>query len=172
MTLNPLIRRYGTAGGLLLLAIAMNVVVYAGLLRPSQVTLTTTEAQWRTERESISRYKTYQQAYLDMKRVTEKATARQDLPQVITTLASLAKQRGLSIPAVNYQPERFDSKEFQKVGLTFSISGPYGQVRRFLDDLEHSSPFFTIEGLTLARAKKEESQLHVQLRVAAYLRTS
>jgi Tfp pilus assembly protein PilO len=172
MTMHPLIRRYGTAGGLLLLAIAMNVVVYAGLLRPSQMTLTATEAQWRTERESISRYKTYQQAYLDMKRVTEKATARQDLPQVITTLASLAKQRGLSIPAVNYQPERFDSKGFQKVGLTFSLSGPYGQVRRFLDDLEHSSPFFTIEGLTLARAKKEESQLEVQLRVAAYLRTS
>lgn len=170
--MSPLIRRYGAGGVLLLLAIVLNIVVYTGILRPSQTMLTTTEAQWRTERESISRYKTYRQAYLDMKAVSEKATTRQDLPQVMTTLANLAKQRGLAIPAVNYQPERIESKDFQKVSLTFALSGPYGQVRRFLDDLEHSSPFFTIEGLTLTRAKKEEAQLEVQLRVAAYLRTS
>ncbi|MBI3607700.1 MAG: type 4a pilus biogenesis protein PilO [Nitrospirae bacterium] len=172
MTMSPIIRRYGAGGVLLLLAIAMNMVVYAGMLRPGQAMLTATEAQWRTERESISRYNTYRKAYLDMKTVMEKATARQDLPQVITTLASLAKGRGLTIPSVDYQPERIESKDFQKVGLTFALSGPYGQVRRFLDDLERSSPFFTIEGLTLTRAKKEESQLEVQLRVAAYLRVS
>jgi hypothetical protein len=39
-----------------------------------------------------------------------------------------------------------------------------------LDDLERSSPFLTIETVTLTRSHKDGAQLEVQLKVAAYLR--
>jgi type IV pilus assembly protein PilO len=169
-TTPAIVRRYGVAAVAASLAVVFSAAVYAGVLRPIRATLGAAEAQWRTERDLIDRYKTYQRAYLDATTVTERATSRRDLPKLVTTLAGLAKRRGLSIPAVNYQAERFESEEFQKVGLTFAIAGPYGDIRRFLDDLERSSPFLTIEAVTLTRSHKDGAQLEVQLKVAAYLR--
>jgi len=120
----------------------------------------------------MARYKNYQQSYAEVTALTKRATAREDLPSVVTTVASLAKKRGLKIPAVNYQPERVDLQDFQKVVLTFAVVGPYADVRRFLNDLEQSSPFLAVESLSLARARdKEAAQLEVQVKLAAYLRT-
>ncbi len=173
MRVNPtIVRRYGTAAVCAALAVAFSAVVYAGMLRPIRATLGAAETRWRTERDLIERYKTDQHAYRDVTMVMERATSRQDLPRLVTSLAGLAKKRGLKIPAVNYQAERFESKEFQKVGLTFAIAGPYGDIRRFLDDLERSSPFLAIEAVTLTRHQKDGAQLEVQLKVAVYLRVA
>jgi Tfp pilus assembly protein PilO len=155
-----------------LVALAADAVVYAVVLGPSRAMVERTEGAWQGERDRIARFKTYQQAHAEVTKLIAGATARDDLPKVVTTMAALAKRRGLQIPEINYQPERIDLKDFQKVVLAFSLSGPYANVRRFLDDLERSSPFLTVESLTLARAKKRsEGDLEVQVRVAAYLRT-
>ncbi len=155
------------------LAVALDVGVYAAVVRPSIQTLERNDAVWKAERERMARYKNYQRSYADVTALTRRATAREDLPSVVTTVASLAKKRSLKIPSVNYQPERFDFQDFQKVGLTFAVAGPYADVRRFLNDLEQSSPFLAVESLALARARdREAAQLEVQVKLAAYLRTS
>jgi Tfp pilus assembly protein PilO len=155
-----------------LIALAADAVVYAVVLAPSRGTVEGTDATWRNERDRIARFKTYQQAHEEVTKLIARATTRDDLPQVVTTMAGLAKRHGLKIPEIKYQPERVDLKDFQKVALTFSLAGPYADVRRFLDALEKSSPFLAVESLTLARAKaKEGGDLEVQVKVAAYLRT-
>jgi Tfp pilus assembly protein PilO len=167
------IRRLGVPLALALIALAADAIIYAAVLAPSRAVVDQTDTTWRSERDRIARFKTYQQAHEQVSKLTERATAREDLPEVVTTLASLAKRRGLKIPEVNYQPERVDLKDFQKVSLTFALSGPYANVRRFLDDLERSSPFLAVESLALERAKKkEEGEIEVQVKVAAYLRTA
>jgi Tfp pilus assembly protein PilO len=154
------------------LVFAVDVAVYAIVFNSSRAVVERTDVAWQKERERLARFKTYQQAHEEVTKLAQKAIARDDLPKVVTTLESLAKRRGLKIPEVNYQPERADLQGFQKVSLSFAISGPYGHVRRFLDDLEQHSPFLAVESLTLGRAKKEESsELVVQVKVAAYLRT-
>jgi Tfp pilus assembly protein PilO len=154
------------------LAAALDVAIYATVVRPSIHTLERNDSVWKAERERMARYKNYQQSYAEVTALTKRATAREDLPSVVTTVASLAKKRGLKIPAVNYQPERVDLQDFQKVVLTFAVVGPYADVRRFLNDLEQSSPFLAVESLSLARARdKEAAQLEVQVKLAAYLRT-
>ncbi len=164
------LRRYAVPVVLLVLAVVVNLVVFVGMLQPARDARASADARWRTERDLIARYKTYQQSYQDATAIMERAVSRNDLPQLVTTLAALAKKRGLSIPAVNYQPERFESKDFHKVGLTFGLSGTYPAIRRFLDDLERSSPFLAIEDLTLRRGKANGAGLDVDLRVAAYLK--
>lgn len=168
------LRKLGVPLALAISVLVGDGVVYAVLLAPSRAVVDQTDATWRNERDQIARFKTYQQAHEQVTKLTERATARQEgLPEVVTTLAALAKRRGLKIPEVNYQSERVDLKDFQKVALTFSLSGPYADVRRFLDDLERSSPFLAVESLALARARKKEGgELEVQVKVAAYLRTS
>ena len=167
------LRRLSVPLALAMIVLAADTVVYFMVLAPSRAVVDQADTTWRSERDRIARFKVYQQAHEQVTKLTERATARQDLPEVVTTLASLAKRRGLKIPEVNYQPERIDLKDFQKVALSFSISGPYAEVRRFLDDLERSSPFLAIESLALARAKKkQEGELEVQVKVAAYLRTA
>jgi Tfp pilus assembly protein PilO len=155
------------------LAAALDIGVYAVAVSPHRHTLERNDASWKAERERMARYKQYQQSYADVTALTTRATARDDLPSVVTTVASLAKKRGLQIPEVKYQPERVDLQEFQKVSLTFSVAGPYADVRRFLHDLERSSPFLAVEALSLARARDDKpSQLEVQVKLAVYLRTS
>jgi Tfp pilus assembly protein PilO len=163
----------GVPLALAITVLVADAVVYAVVLAPSRAVVDQIDATWRSERDRIARFKTYQQAHAQVSKLIERATAREDLPSVVTTLASLAKRRGLKIPEVNYQPERVDLKDFQKVSLTFSLSGPYADVRRFLDDLERSSPFLAVESLALTRARKKEAgELEVQVKVAAYLRTA
>jgi Tfp pilus assembly protein PilO len=172
MTRSVLLRRLAVPLACALIALAVDAVVYAVVLGPSHAVVERTDAAWRSERDKIARFKTYQQAHEEVTNLIKQATAREDLPNVVTTLASLAKRRGLSIPEVNYQPERADLKDFQKVSLTFALSGPYANVRRFLDDLERSSPFLAVESLSLSRARmKSGGELDVQVKVAAYLRT-
>ncbi len=155
------------------IALAADAVVYAVVLAPSRGAVEGTDAAWRNERDRIARFKTYQQAHEEVTKLTARATNRDDLPQIVTTMAALAKRRGLKIPEIKYQPERVDLKDFQKVVLTFSLAGPYADVRRYLDDLEQSSPFLAVESLTLARARtRGEGELAVQVKVAAYLRTA
>lgn len=154
-------------------ALVVDATVFAVVLAPSLAVVDQTDREWRNERDKIVRYKTYQQAHEQVTNLVERATARDALPEVVTTLAALAKRRGLKIPEVNYQPERVDVKDFQKVALTFSLSGPYANVRRFLDDLERSSPFLAVESLSLSRGRKKTGgELEVQVKVAAYLRTA
>jgi len=172
MTLRPLVRRHGLAAAGTLLAVAVNLVVYVAVVGPNQTALTTLETQWQQERETIERAKAYKQALADVDAALAKAAPRQDLPLLITELAGAAKKRGLSIPSVDYQPQRVESKDFEKLVLTFSIAGRYAQVRHFLHDLERFSPFVTIENLTLTRSKKEGTELEVQLKVAAYLKVA
>ncbi|MEO5657587.1 MAG: type 4a pilus biogenesis protein PilO [Nitrospiria bacterium] len=165
-----LIHRYGLAAGLVVIALLLNLIAYAVVWAPSRAAQNEAESQWRTAREEIGRYKAYRQAYQEVGEITARALPKTKLPDMVTTLASLAKKRGLAIPGVTYQSERIESSDFQKVGLAFSISGPYADVRRFLNDLERSSVFVAIESLSLTRAAKESAHIEVQLRVAAYLR--
>jgi Tfp pilus assembly protein PilO len=154
------------------LVAALDVAIYATVVRPSIHTLERNDSVWKAERERMARYKNYQQSYAAVTALTKRATAREDLPSVVTTVASLAKKRRLKIPEVKYQPERVDLQDFQKVSLTFAVAGPYAEVRRFLNDLEQSSPFLAVESLSLTRARdKEVAQLEVQVKLAAYLRT-
>ncbi|MFZ5876396.1 MAG: type 4a pilus biogenesis protein PilO [Nitrospirota bacterium] len=154
-------------------AAALDAGIYTVAVRPNLQALDRYDAVWKSERERMARYKNYQQSYTEVTELTKRATAREALPSVVTTVASLAKKRGLKIPTVNYQPERVDLQDFQKVGLTFAVSGPYGDVRRFLNDLERSSPFLAVESLALARARdRDAAQLEVQVKLAAYLRTT
>lgn len=161
---------HGVPAAMVVLALLLNLIAYAVVWVPSHAARNDAESQWRTAREEIGRYKAYRQAYQEVGKITALALPKTKLPDMVTTLASLAKKRGLAIPDVTYQPERIESTDFQKVGLAFSVSGPYADVRRFLNDLERSSVFVAIEGLSLTRAAKESAHIEVQLRVAAYLR--
>lgn len=172
VTVAAKMRRLTLPLALAALALAADAVTYTAVYAPSRLALERADAAWRDGRDLIARYKTYQQTHEEVTSLISQATAREDLPKVVTTLASWAKRRGLRIPEVNYQPEKLDLKDFQKVGLSFSISGPYGDVRRFLDDLERSSPFLAVESLSLGRARGEEGQLEMQVKLAAYLRTA
>lgn len=167
------IRRLAVPVILVTIVLVLDIGIYVAAVRPSLQTLERHDTAWKAERDRIARYKNYQQAHGDVTTLSGRATARADLPAVVTMLASLAKKRGLKIPAVNYQPERVDLNDFQKVALTFSLAGPYADVRRFLNDLERSSPFLAVESLALTRARDEKgAELEIQVKVAAYLRTA
>lgn len=173
MTKTLLLKRLAVPLACAAVVLAADILVYAMVLAPSRAVVERTDTAWQRERERIARFKAYQHAHQEVSKLAQRATARDDLPKVVTTLAALAKRRSLKIPEVNYQPERVDLQGFQKVSLTFAISGPYANVRRFLDDLEQSSPFLAVESLALGRAKKkEDGELAVQVKVAAYLRTA
>ncbi|MFZ5861710.1 MAG: type 4a pilus biogenesis protein PilO [Nitrospirota bacterium] len=152
---------------------ALDVGVYAVAVSPHLRTAERHDAAWKAERERMAQYQHYQRSYGDVTALTARAIARDDLPSVVTTVSSLAKKRGVKLPEVNYQPEKADLQDFQKVGLLFSVAGPYADVRRFLNDLERSSPFLAVESLSLTRARdKEAAQLDVQVKLAVYLRTT
>lgn len=167
------------AGAVLALAVAGNVVAYTLVVHPLL------EAQRGQQRRLLALQRRIRalhgqgKALEEQVRALEQADAywdefpeRNQLVRVSGELTRLAGTLGLKMPAVSYQPEPMQEVELLRVRLTLAVEGPYGQVRRFLHELEKRRRYLVVERMGLAeqRGQAQASQVAMQLTLAGYFR--
>lgn len=90
----------------------------------------------------------------------------------IGELFSQAGRSGLSIDQVRYEPEGVEEHSLLRYDLSFSVSGDYGEIKKFIFSLEQSPRIIVIEEVTLAGAEKaERSAVNLQIRLSTYFAT-
>jgi len=140
------------------------------VLVPLEENLRSKEVSWQSERPKIgqlTRLKTAQEELLQFWETLPNETA---FPQLISFISDSAEGHRLSIPAISYQPAKVEIPGMVKVLISFNVKGPYREIRKLIHGLEQSRYFLIIENLVLASSVKEDENIQLQLRIAAYLR--
>lgn len=169
----------GILGALLALALAGNVAGYILLVQPLLAAQRAQQQRLLTLQRQIRDLHGQGKALEAQVRTLEQAEAyREQLPErnrlvrVSDELARLADRLALKIPAVTYQPEAIKDADLLRVRLSMAVDGSYGQLRRFLHELEKRRPYLVVERMGLAeqRGQAQASQVSMQLTLAGYFR--
>jgi len=89
-----------------------------------------------------------------------------DFSGFIGELFDWAQQSGLDIHQVSYHPDNEKETGFLRYGLSFSVTGSYSQVKKFIYLLENSQRILLIEKISLHGSSNDNSGQHkVDLRI-------
>jgi type IV pilus assembly protein PilO len=98
---------------------------------------------------------------------------RTEFTALIGEVFSLAGKAGLSIDRIGYDPKEVAGQELLRYTLDFSVSGDYGQIKRFVYSLEQSDRLIAIEELSLSggEGKSKEGDVNLRVRLTTYFKT-
>jgi Tfp pilus assembly protein PilO len=92
-----------------------------------------------------------------------------DLVSLVGRLTTGARALALEVPSVSYHPEAVKETDLTKVTLSMGVQGSYGNIRRYLYELEGLRRQLVIERLAIREAKGAAA-LDLQLQLALYVR--
>lgn len=91
------------------------------------------------------------------------ATRRQAVTQVAAEFRSLARQAGLLPRMISYDEEELESYGLVRRSFSFSVEGTYLELRKFINLLELSSSFLTVEEISVSGGADEGPELKIGL---------
>jgi Tfp pilus assembly protein PilO len=95
------------------------------------------------------------------------ATRRQRLTEVTAEVQSLARRAGLDPRSISYPELEIEDYGLVKRSFIFSVDGNYLALRKFLNLLELSDSFLTLEDASLSETSKGE-ELRMNLTLSTY----
>lgn len=96
------------------------------------------------------------------------ATESERLTRIIAEVKDLAARSGLTPPAVSYPTDELEDYGLRRRGFVFSVEGTYADLRTFVNLLELSDTFLTLEEVTLTEGS---GRLRIQLRISTLFAT-
>jgi len=94
------------------------------------------------------------------------ATEAERLTRVIAEVKELARRAGVEPSSVRYPEERLKGVGLTRRSIVFSVDGDYRGLRRFINFLELSDLFLTLEEVSLNGRSGESSDLRISLQVS------
>jgi hypothetical protein len=121
--------------------------------------------QTRQKREGL-----YQRAQINEQRLADfyderLATRRQRLTQVSGEVKSMAAKAGMVPKAITYPEADIEEFKLIKRSFVFSVEGTYAGLRRFINLLELSDSFLTLEEVTLTEGG-QGPELRMNLKIS------
>jgi Tfp pilus assembly protein PilO len=89
--------------------------------------------------------------------------------ELATELGKLAAENGIRIQQARYKQEEGETSGIVPVAIDGSFSGDYLQLVRFINTLERSKMFITVDSVNLAG--EGTGQVHLQITLHSYLRS-
>ena len=123
-----------------------------------------TQERERTER-LVDRLRANQES-IERFRGERLATEAERLTRVIAEVKELAKRAGVEPSSIRYPQERLREVGLTRRSVSFSVDGDYAGLRRFINFLELSDMFLTLEEVSLAGRSGESNALRISLRVS------
>jgi len=171
----------------LMLAIVANVLLYAVVVFPLGRQVVSAEAEANVQRDQLTRAR--QDALSAKATVTGKQQAdaalltfyKDVLPGdaaaarklTFTRLAQLAKQANVQLEHGTNTQTHLKGSQLSKLTTSYTLTGDYRDVRKFIYSLETAPEFIVLENVTLSSAQGEERArgLSMDLDIATYFRS-
>jgi Tfp pilus assembly protein PilO len=108
----------------------------------------------------------------DVTRFYQRLGPKGTLSQVREEIAALARELGLQVGALNYSPEDVKGGEgVAELQMRMGVSGTYRELAAFLDRLERSSNFVTVDQIQL-RKRPDAGQAGLEITLSAFYRAT
>jgi Tfp pilus assembly protein PilO len=91
------------------------------------------------------------------------ATRRQAVTQVTTEFRRLARQAGLLPGSVSFDEEEIESYGLVRRSFSYTVEGTYAELRKFINLLELSPSFLTVEEISVVGGADEGPELKIDL---------
>lgn len=87
-------------------------------------------------------------------------------------LNELLEKHGLPVSGMSLSPANQPEGPLQlwKYTASFTVTGPYGQLKRLLADIQNLKDLFCIESLSLENRSKDRPDVEMRLEVASYFK--
>ncbi|AMV72777.1 hypothetical protein JCM30471_12930 [Desulfuromonas carbonis] len=115
----------------------------------------------------------FRRGLADLQTLAAAIPDRTDFTGLIGDLFAMAGQSRLAIDRVNYDPAPVKGEEeLLSYTVSFTVTGDYGQVKKFIYLIEHSPRLVAIEELNLNTSSGAErpDQINLGLRLTTYFR--
>jgi type IV pilus assembly protein PilO len=171
----------------LMLAIAANVLLYAVVVFPLGRQVASAEAEASLQRDQLTRAR---QDFLSAKATVagkqqadaalqtfykdvlpgDPSTARK---LTFTRLAQLAKQANVRLEHGTNSVTRLKASQLSKLTTSYTLTGDYRDVRKFIYSLETAPEFIVLEnvGLTSTQGEEKARALSMSIEIATYFRS-
>jgi hypothetical protein len=97
------------------------------------------------------------------------STRSQRLTNITSEVKALARKAGLNPRSFSYPQQEIEGYGLIKRSFIFSVEGTYGELRQFINLLETSDSFLTLEAVTLSEDQSEDGG--PELRISLTLST-
>lgn len=95
------------------------------------------------------------------------STRSERLTRVTAEVKTLARRAGLSPRAISYPEQAIEDYGLVKRSFVFSVDGTYLELRQFINLMELSESFLTLESVTLSEAGAEQGpELRMNLKIS------
>jgi type IV pilus assembly protein PilO len=95
------------------------------------------------------------------------STRSERLTRVTAEVKSLARKAGLNPRSLSYPEQAIEDYGLVKRSFVFSVEGTYLELRQFLNLMELSDSFLTLEAVTLSEASQETGpELRMNLKIS------
>ncbi len=84
------------------------------------------------------------------------STRSQRLTRMMSQVKTLARQAGLNPKSISYPSQDIEDYGLEKRSFVFSVAGTYAEFRQFLNLLELTDSFLTLEAVTLSEEGGDE----------------
>ena len=159
----------------------LGVAVYELFVIDSQTNLRTIRLAYQTERqqfwdlqENRKLQETVTELNKDLETVWGLIPAQKDFASIAVAISELARMEQVTIPGMSYSHNRSAKDLPSKASLTFSATGRYASIYRFIHLLEQSEQYLIIERLdasqTQSTNKSQESRVQFNVKVSTFLK--
>ena len=95
------------------------------------------------------------------------STQRFRLTEIIREVRQLARAAGLEPTTTSYPETTFEEFDLESKGFVFSVSGSYANLRRFINTLELTDSFITMDSIGLSPEGKDSAgRLRINFRIS------
>jgi Tfp pilus assembly protein PilO len=99
-------------------------------------------------------------------RLVDELPSRNDLPQVMGQIATIAATAGLTLDRGNYDFAPTDSSLVARYSLRLPVRGTYPQVRQFVENTLAALPVVALESMRFERSDIAEQSIEADLEFA------
>ncbi|BCA80175.1 type 4a pilus biogenesis protein PilO [Desulfuromonas sp. AOP6] len=94
---------------------------------------------------------------------------KESFSELIGDISILASRADLEIDQITYAPEEKPEENLLIYSLSFTVSGSYRQLKKFIHSLEHSPRLIVIHELSLSgSSEKQQESVRMQIRLSTY----
>lgn len=108
----------------------------------------------------------FRQGQADLARFRASIPSREEFSDLISDFYAFAAKSGLSVDQINYNPKELPQERLLSYSLSFSVTGRYDQIKRFIHGLEQSPRLIVIDKIALSAATSQNTDRQVTLALA------
>lgn len=123
------------------------------------------QAETRHGTKSLSPKQAYAQAKDDLQRFRSALPVTRHFSDLLGDLYGLAADCNLGITQIGFKPKEMPEEDILSYALTFSVTGTYGEIKRFIHGLEASPRIVVIDKISLRADDQGENGNAVGLNI-------